>query len=75
MSTDIVAQTLRNSSVAAGVFCITLETLLRAFDEFQPNRQHLGIRPAPVYLSADKRMRGINMHSNDNPKSSHPFMI
>lgn len=70
MSTDTVAQTWRNS-MESSVFLLKLYYVCLT----SSSQQHLGIRPAPVYLSADKRMRGINMHSNDNPKSSHPFMI
>lgn len=40
----------------------------------QPNISlNLRIRPAPVYLSTDKRMRGINTHPSDNPKKQQPI--
>ena len=33
---------------------------------------NLGIRPAPVYLSANKRIRRINTYPGDNPKNIQP---
>lgn len=31
------------------------------------------IRPAPAYLSADKRIRGINTHPSDDPNKQQPI--